>query len=86
MNTVNTNIFLFLNREKNHLDIHNSYLEIEFVVLDNAGGVFANNANIILKLILVILKERHFIRMYSMLLTSYLILVWKKVWKDPNTK
>ena len=28
--------------------------------------------------------ERHFIRMYPMLLTSYLILVWKVIWKDPN--
>ena len=36
-------------------------------------------------LILVIMKERHFIGMYSMLLTSYLILVWKVVWKEPNT-
>ena len=28
--------------------------------------------------------ERHFIRMYPMLLTSYLILVWKVIWKGPN--
>ena len=34
------------NRIENHLNIHDSYLEIEFVVSDNAGGVFANNANI----------------------------------------
>ena len=46
MNTVHTNINIILNREENHLNIHDSYLEIEFVVLDNAGGVFANNANI----------------------------------------
>ena len=46
MNTVNTNIKIILNREENHLNIHDSYLEIEFVVSDNAGGVFANNANI----------------------------------------
>ena len=46
MNTVNTNINIILNREENHLNIHDSYLEIEFVVSDNAGGVFANNANI----------------------------------------
>ena len=46
MNTVNTNINNILNREKNHLNLRDSYLEIEFVVLDDAGGVFANNANI----------------------------------------
>ena len=46
MNTVNTNINIILNREENHLNIHDSCLEIEFVVSDNAGGVFANNANI----------------------------------------
>ena len=45
-NTVNTNINIFLNREENHLIIHDSDLEIEFVASDNAGGVFANNANI----------------------------------------
>ena len=43
-NTVNTNIDIVLNREENHLNIHDSYLE--FVVSDNAGGVFASNANI----------------------------------------
>ena len=46
MNTVNTNINIILNREENHLNIHDSYLEIEFVVSDDAGGVFANVANI----------------------------------------
>ena len=46
INTVNTNIYIILNREGNHLNLHDSYLEIEFVVLDDAGGVFANNANI----------------------------------------
>ena len=46
MNTVNTNINIILNREENHLNIHESYLEIEFVVSDDAGGVFANDANI----------------------------------------
>ena len=46
MNTVNTNFNIILNRDKNHLNLRDSYLEIEFVVLDNAGGVFANNANI----------------------------------------
>ena len=46
MITVNTNINIILNREKNHLNIRDSYLEIEFVVSNNAGGVFANDANI----------------------------------------
>ena len=46
MNTVNTNINFILNRDENHLNLHDSYLEIEFVVLDDAGGVFANNSNI----------------------------------------
>ena len=46
MNTVNTNINIILNREENHLNIHDSYLEIQFVVSDDAGGVFANDANI----------------------------------------
>ena len=46
MNTVDNIINIILNREENHLNIHVSYLEIEFVVLDNAVGVFANNANI----------------------------------------
>ena len=46
MNTVNTNIKIILNREENHLIIHDSYLDIEFVVSDNAGCVFANNSKI----------------------------------------
>ena len=46
MNTVNTDINIILNREENHLILRDSYLEIEFVVLDDAGGVLANNANI----------------------------------------
>ena len=46
MNTVNTNINIILNRGENHLNLHDSYLEIEFVVSDDAGGVLANNANI----------------------------------------
>ena len=35
MNKVNTNINIILNREENHLNIHDSYLEIEFVVSDD---------------------------------------------------
>ena len=46
INTINTNINIILNREENHLNLRDSYLEIEFVVLDEAGGVFANDANI----------------------------------------
>ena len=46
MNTVNTNINIILNREENHLNLRDSYLEIEFVVSNDAGGVFANDANI----------------------------------------
>ena len=46
MNTVNTNINIILNREENNLNIHDSYQEIEFVVSNNARGVFANDANI----------------------------------------
>ena len=44
--TVNTNININLNREKNHLNLRDSCLEIEFVLSDDAGGVFANDANI----------------------------------------
>ena len=46
LNTFNTNNNIILNREENHLNLRDSYLEIEFVVLDDAGGVFANNAYI----------------------------------------
>ena len=46
MNTVITNINIILNREEKYLNKQHSYLEMEFVVSDNAGGVFANNANI----------------------------------------
>ena len=44
MITVNTNINIILNREKNHLNLPDSCLEIEFVVSDDAGCVFANDA------------------------------------------
>ena len=46
MNTINTNIIIILNREENHSILHDSSLEKEFVVSDDAGGVFANDANI----------------------------------------
>ena len=48
MNTVNTNINIILNREDNHLNLRDSYLEIEFAVSDDAGVVFVNDANITL--------------------------------------
>ena len=48
MNTINTNIKTILNREENHLNLCDSYLETEFVVSDDAGGLFANDANSIL--------------------------------------
>ena len=46
MKTINTNSNIILNREENHLYLHDSYLEIEFVLSDDAGCVFANDANI----------------------------------------
>ena len=46
INAINTNINIILNREENHLNLHDSYLEIEFVVSDDAGGLYANDANI----------------------------------------
>ena len=46
MNTFKTNINIILNRDENRLNIHHSYLAIEFVVSDNAGGVFANHYKI----------------------------------------
>ena len=46
MNTVNTNNNIILNRDENDLNIHDSYLEIEFVVSNNAGSVFANDADV----------------------------------------
>ena len=46
MNKVNSNINIFLNSEENHLILRDSCLEIEFVVSDISGGVFATIANI----------------------------------------
>ena len=46
MNTVFTKINIILKREENLLKIRDSYLEIEFVVSDNAGGLFAIYGNI----------------------------------------
>ena len=39
MSTVNTNNKIILNREGNHLNIHDSYLEIEFIVSGIVGDV-----------------------------------------------
>ena len=46
MNTVNNKINIILNREENHLNLSDSYLEIEFVVSNIVGGVFGNNTDI----------------------------------------
>ena len=46
MSTVITKRNIILNREENHLNIHDSYLETKFIVSHNAGGVFENDANI----------------------------------------
>ena len=46
MNTINTNINIILNREENLLNLHDSYLEMEFVESDDAGGKFASDAKI----------------------------------------
>ena len=43
---MNTNINIILNREENHLNLQDSYLGIDFVVSNDAGAVFANDANI----------------------------------------
>ena len=36
MNTISTSINIILNREENHLNLRDSYLEIEFVVSHDA--------------------------------------------------
>ena len=46
MNIENDKIQSILNREEKYLNIHDSYLEIEFIVLDNIVSVFGNDANI----------------------------------------
>ena len=43
MNTVYTNINIIHNRKENHLNINDSYLEIDFLS-DNGCGVFGNDA------------------------------------------
>ena len=45
MNTVNNNINILISREENHLNIHKCYLQIEFLVSGNGGGIIANVAN-----------------------------------------
>ena len=45
MNTVNNNINILISKE-NHLNIHESYLEIEFMVSDNGGGILATEASV----------------------------------------
>ena len=46
MNTVNNAINVLISRGENHFNIHESYLEIEFIVADHAGGIIAFDANI----------------------------------------
>ena len=46
MNTVNNKNYIYISREENHLNIHESYLELEFMVPDNGGGILANDANV----------------------------------------
>ena len=53
MNTVNTNIKIILNRGENHLNLHDSYLEIEFVISDDDGVVYLLRMLIIDQLIMV---------------------------------
>ena len=43
MNAVNIRFKIILNREENHLCIHDSHLEFEFNVIDDAGGIFGKN-------------------------------------------
>ena len=40
MHTVNTNSNIIHKIEKNHLNVHDSYLEIEFIVSDNNADIF----------------------------------------------
>ena len=49
MNTVYTKINIILSREENHLNLHDSYLEIEFVVSNDAGGVFSSKLIMLLQ-------------------------------------
>ena len=46
MNTVNNNINISISREENQLNIHKSFLEMEFMVSGNCGGIIANDANV----------------------------------------
>ena len=46
MNTVKNNFNILNSGEENHLNIHESYLEIEFIVSVNGGGIISNDANV----------------------------------------
>ena len=46
MNTVNTIISIILKREENFLNMHDSCLEIKFIVSDNTGDIFGNDAKL----------------------------------------
>ena len=46
MNTVNNSINILISGEENNLNLHESYLEIEFMVVYNAGGIMADGDNV----------------------------------------
>ena len=46
MKTVNKNIIILISREDNHLNIHESYLQVEFMVSDNVDDIIANDATV----------------------------------------
>ena len=46
MNIFNKNINIVVCTEENLLNIHEIYLEIEFDVSGNGGGILANDANV----------------------------------------
>ena len=46
MNTVINKIVILIRKEENYINLLESYLEIEFIVADHAGGVTAFDANV----------------------------------------
>ena len=45
MKTFNNNIIILINREVNHLILHESHLEIVFMVSDHADALISDGAN-----------------------------------------
>ena len=43
--TFNNNIIILISREENHLILHESHLEIMFMVSDHADALFSDGAN-----------------------------------------